>query len=214
MFASLCSQYLHTCAVIFSEQLSAGNPPGKLTDSSHDLAFGKHYRWSDFNVSIPALYCFTHGLELYLKAYLEGKKATDGHRLSVLFKDLVEVYGGRMHFLRIPRKYIEANSNALIDEVLRRGLNRGYRALPTIQNKKSCGATTKAKEIDLLYEILRYPHSTAKKKLGDFPLITSHFLKDSITHSGGMYEEQINEIVSDCNAMRLNLIKLRSDKLA
>lgn len=193
MFADLSAQYLHTCSAILAEQVASKNPTPRIPSSLKLLSYSDRlsddkYKWSDFNVTIPALFCFTHGLELYLKAHLDNlDEDTKGHCLSELFERLSNKAGPLKHFLRVPRKYITRTRNIeIIDELLRRGLNRGYRRLPT---KKSNGKI--AKEIDFLYEMLRYPSNTNGRQ----------FLKDSVVNQGNMYLEDINQLIYDCKYM-------------
>lgn len=196
MFASLSAQYLHTCSSILEEQVKCGNQAGAFDDTLADLLFKEEYRWSDFNVTIPALFCFTHGLELYIKAHLHAQNEdTEGHSLTELFDRLVSKTGSLKHFLRVPRKYVKnTHKIGLIDELLRRGLNRSYRELPkrTIKERP-------ATEIDFLHEVLRYPSTRNGRRL----------LKDSVVGQGDMYFEDLNQLIADCKSMKDSLIKLK-----
>lgn len=82
--------YIQLAQRVAENTLSTGNPIGVISDIEiSDEEFLSKTQWSDFNVILPLLFNFYHGIELLLKGFLivKKKEVKKTHRLSELLTE-------------------------------------------------------------------------------------------------------------------------------
>jgi len=90
-FLTLSFSYLSLVENVLNETINFGNEHLILSD--HELLLGEYEgrtKWSDFNIIVPTLYNFYHGLELLMKGLviLLGKEVDPKHNIGQLFSEI------------------------------------------------------------------------------------------------------------------------------
>jgi len=134
-------QYLHLSQSCSEECAKANNEFVVVTDEEISLdEYQEKTKWSDFNLAIPVLFNFYHGLETLLKGFLTigGLEWPKEHKLSAFFISFKEHYpdSGLIGHLN---KYLSINDSP---ELLKGFFDEG------------------ARSIDMYYQALKYPEST------------------------------------------------------
>jgi hypothetical protein len=148
-FLTLSQKYLHTAKSILEQMVATGNPwmPAIEIDNKEDMweEYFKITKWSDFEVIIPTLFLFFHGLELLTKGllFLANNNNINNfnldHKLSVLYNAVEKDYCNNSELVSTLKKYsyLINTTPAIIHDFIN-------------YNKE-------IKDIDGLYESLRYP---------------------------------------------------------
>lgn len=104
-FLSLAEKYLHTCKNILEQNIESENPY-HVSDPENVQALTK---WSDFNVFIPTLFLFYHGIELALKGLLLNinKQIQQDHDIVTIYRQVKEIFTERSKIIELLEKYIE-----------------------------------------------------------------------------------------------------------
>ncbi|MEX2411678.1 MAG: hypothetical protein WD607_09995 [Candidatus Paceibacterota bacterium] len=88
-------QYLHITELVSNETYLQGNQNHFLSEAPiTEKELSEETKWSDFNLVIPLLFNFYHGIEVLLKGFInlkEGSK-TGGHNLSYLLTKFKKCY--------------------------------------------------------------------------------------------------------------------------
>jgi len=139
-FLTLSIKYLYLTRNVLNENIKSGN---LHMMSMNEEITGEEYseatKWSDFNISVPILFNFYHGLELLLKGFLllrNNGVVKHSHHIEKLFEDFKEKYNEEQKIISILKKYFEID---LMPDFL----------ADCLKNNKI--------QIDNLYEFLRYP---------------------------------------------------------
>lgn len=150
-FQTLSNKYLLLVKNILDETIKQGNL-WILTDENEisQKDYDEKTKWSDFNIIIPMLFNFYHGVELLFKGFLAFKinlKST--HKITELFNQFKNNYDENSNISDILKKYIEISNNTM-PEILRL----------TLENNN--------KTVDNLYEFLRYPTTKDITKMNNY----------------------------------------------
>ena len=115
-FIGLGNQYLHLVEVVIVEMKTQGNPSFIITDYNAELTdeqswekFEEITKWSDFNLGVPLLFNFYHGIELVMKGLIAKNDVNlkpKTHLLSYLFGKLNTINGVTPDLKKIIEKYI------------------------------------------------------------------------------------------------------------
>jgi len=176
LFLTLGSKYLNLTHNALEETVNSGNVHMVVSDGnlSWDEYFQKT-KWSDFFIIEPVLFCFYHGLELTLKGLIllvDSKEVKPVHSISGLYKRLSTLKKVPEDIKKIIGKYVTENNDSMVSGFL-------------TENKK---------DIDGLYESLRYP---ADK---DFQSLNSYF----------KFHYQEEEALEECKEILLDIRTLQS----
>jgi hypothetical protein len=148
-FLTLSQKYLSLVRSVSDENTKQGNPHIIGTEiPSYD--YEEATKWSDFNIGIPTLFNFYHGLELMLKGLLilKGDYSFMGnHSLRGPFKEFKKIYSGHNLIISILEEYLTINS------------------MPDFL--ATCLKNNNV-EIDKLYEFLRYPTDIKANKIYNY----------------------------------------------
>lgn len=145
-FWQVGDNYLHLVQAVLDKNNEQGNALGVTKQGSipdeQELAEGT--LWSDFNVAIPLLFNFFHGLEVILKGFrlVKGLDGRRSHKLSDLLSDFKSQYSGE-DLIPLFEKYIVKEN------------------LPSIL-REFCA--TSEITIDEYYQALKYPESMKEKQ--------------------------------------------------
>ncbi|MEX2410014.1 MAG: hypothetical protein WD607_01360 [Candidatus Paceibacterota bacterium] len=88
-------QYLHITEIVSNETYLQGNQNHFVSDAPITKeGLSEETKWSDFNLVIPLLFNFYHGMEVILKGFINLKKGskTVGHNLSDLLINFKKYY--------------------------------------------------------------------------------------------------------------------------
>ena len=139
LFINLGSKYLNLAHNALEETIKSGNP--HIMTSDGNLSWDNYFqetKWSDFRIIEPTLFCLYHGFELTIKGLIllagDGKIKSI-HRISNLYKKLLTLDNVPEDIKNVVGKYVTTENNNLISVFL----------------------TENGKDIDSLYESLRYP---------------------------------------------------------
>lgn len=150
-FLTLSNKYLLLVRNILDENIKQGNLwmiTGENEISLQD--YDEKTKWSDFNIIIPTLFNFYHGIELLLKGFLILKiNLKFDHKITNLFGAFKDQYIESDNISDILKKYIDSQDSSM-PEILK----------SSIQNND--------KTIDDLYEFLRYPASKNIMKIHNY----------------------------------------------
>jgi len=142
-------------------------------------------KWSDFNIIVPILYNFYHGLELLMKGFLiliKDYNLKRTHDIKKLLNDFCTNYKKEIEIIELLNKYVDIN---LMPKILSKFLK---------ENKIN---------VDEFYVFLRYPFDKRNEK------------KFSYYQLHGNEEEGLNlfkEIVSDIDILIPKIVKLYREK--
>lgn len=144
-------QYLHLVQSVSNETHYQGNTHTVISENV--LSYNEYVeetKWSDFNLVIPLLFNFYHGLEVILKGFRYANGVTGGHshRLSNLLTDF-ETHNPGNDLIPLFEKYILQPN------------------LPTIL-ADFCSSS--GISIDDYYQALKYPESTRGVQYNHHPL--------------------------------------------
>jgi hypothetical protein len=111
-FWNLAIQYLHLSESVASEIASSGNHWLVVKDTTDDIT-DEDTKWTDYNLGVPVIFNFYHGIELLLKGFwvCDGETKLD-HNLSKLLMHVDEEQNGQ-RFLEVLKGYIDG-SNPLL----------------------------------------------------------------------------------------------------
>ena len=150
LFLQLGLDYLKIASNILGENLKAGNKHVVISDYEIiEESYGIETQWSDFNIIVPTLFNFYHGLELVLKGLLSiitKDKTNYTHDITLLFNEI--------------------NSDSVtvkLYETLKRHLKE-----PGINEILSGFLKTNGLSISQLYEALRYPEGRNLQKVYEY----------------------------------------------
>jgi len=87
-------QYLHIVDVVAQKLIENENVHVVISNKEiTEEEYNDKTRWSDFNLILPLLFNFYHGIEVILKGFLAAKgKPVKGHNLKELLKDFSGLY--------------------------------------------------------------------------------------------------------------------------
>ena len=111
-FLSLSEDYLHTSKMVFTELKESGNKWIIIADTEiTNEMLGEKTKWSDFNVLIPGLLLFYHGLELIIKGLLLLKNVkVEGHGIENLYVALCKEFCNETKLKSIVKRYAYINN--------------------------------------------------------------------------------------------------------
>lgn len=144
-------QYLHLVQAVSNETHDQGNRHIVVTDDiNNHNEYSEQTKWSDFNLVIPLLFNFYHGLEVILKGFrhANGVAGSHSHSLSNLLTDFKANNPGN-DLIPLFEKYILQPN------------------LPTILSEF---CTESGITIDDYYQALKYPQSTRGDQYHHHPL--------------------------------------------
>jgi len=185
-FLILSHNYLSLVRNALEEAIKQGNV--FVVIKKHEISekeLTEETKWNDFNIIVPILYNFYHGLELLIKGFLilindYNLKIT--HDIRKLLNDFCNNYNKEIEIIRLLNKYIDIN---LMPEILSKFLK---------ENKIN---------VNEFYIFLRYPLDVRNKK---------KFIYYQLHENE---EEGLNlfkEIVSDIDILIPKIVKLYREK--
>jgi len=137
-FYRIGHQFLNSAKLLLEELIKSDNKNVIISDVEiTERDFEQATKYSDFNIMIPILFNYYHGLELIIKGALEqkGKLSKDRHNIDILVEKLKEEYKDDSNFTKCVTEKID-NSIIIISKF-------------ESDNKKINGFS--------IYEALRYP---------------------------------------------------------
>lgn len=183
-FLHLSEDYLHTSKIIFTELKSSGNKHVVLSKDGNSIeTLEEETKWSDYNVLIPGLFLFYHGLELILKGLLSLKGNNhEGHGIENLYMEFSKTFDGENKMLKVIKKYayINKNSSELIKKLVAKN--------PNINSTEK------------LYHAFRYP---TNKGMSD-----NHYDYYPILYKGEDFFDTIDEFISDNDSIMTEAVRL------
>jgi len=185
-FLILSHNYLSLVRNALEEAIKQGNV--FVVIKKHEISekeLTEETKWNDFNIIVPILYNFYHGVELLIKGFLilindYNLKIT--HDIRTLLNDFCNNYNKEIEIIRLLNKYFDIS---LMPEILSKFLK---------ENKIN---------VNEFYIFLRYPFDVRNKK--KFIYYQLH----------GNEEEGLNlfkEIVSDIDILIPKIVKLYREK--
>jgi len=113
-FLSLSENYLLLVRNVLKETIKQGNIWVVLGDKKNtEKIYINKTKWSDFNIIIPILFNFYHGLELLMKGLLsliDNYELKNSHDIKEILEDFRYNYIKNMEIINILNKYIDSNS--------------------------------------------------------------------------------------------------------
>ena len=113
-FLSLSENYLLLVKNVLKETIKQGNTQVVLGDKEiTEKIYINKTKWSDFNIIIPVLFNFYHGLELLMKGLLsliDNYELKNSHDIKEILEDFRSNYIKNMEIINILNKYIDSNS--------------------------------------------------------------------------------------------------------
>lgn len=113
-FLSLSENYLLLVKNVLKETIKQGNTWVVLGDKEiTEKIYINKTKWSDFNIIIPILFNFYHGLELLMKGLLsliDNYELKNSHDIKEILEDFRSNYIKNMEIINILNKYIDSNS--------------------------------------------------------------------------------------------------------
>ncbi len=183
-FLLLSEDYLHTARMIFTELKSSGNKCVVVSDREiTPEILEEETKWSDYNVLIPGLFLFYHGLELILKGLLSLKgHKVEGHGIEKLYMEFSKAFNGEKEILSIIKKYayINKDSSELIKKL--------------VAENPDINSTQK------LYQAFRYPSSI---EMGD-----NHYDYYPILYKGEDILDTIDEFIKDNENIMIEAVRI------
>lgn len=171
-FLTLAEKYLRLIKNVLEESIRQQNKHVVVMDSDiTEEVYEEETKWSDFNVLIPVLFNFYHGIELLLKGLLSFTDNYDlqaHHDAQELLKDFKEHFAGEKELIRILEMYLSHN---FVPELLATCL--------TDNNMK----------IKDFYIFLRYPSDCSFQKIFDYLN-----LKYNSTNAIPFFKNMVNDI--------------------
>lgn len=191
-FLTLGIKYLHTAENILEELVASGNQHVVFGDYGTSENYSEITKWSDFNVLIPTLFIFYHGVELVLKGLLLIAKASSeekieaNHNLEKLLSDIIEKYSEQDELIKILKKYIHCNSKDTPELIA-----------------KLIETNDELKNIEDLYHALRYP--------------SNKVLENAFNYSESKYKEKeglkfAKDLIQDINRIRRITVSIYRNK--
>ena len=185
-FLKLSHNYLSLVRNALEEAIKQGNV--FVVIKNHKISekeLTEETKWSDFNIIVPILYNFYHGLELLMKGSLiliKDYNFKKTHDIKKLLNDFCTNYKKDIEIIKILNKYADIN---LMPKILSKFLK---------ENKIN---------VNEFYIFLRYPLDVRNKK------------RFSYYRLHGNEEEGLNlfkEIVSDIDILIPKIVKLYREK--
>lgn len=169
-FLTLGFKYLNLVSNALEESVKYKNSHIIVSDeklSSDD--YYKKTKWSDFSIIEPVLFCFYHGLELIIKGLLvlTGNTIDSTHKIVSFYKNLAKIKKIPKDVLEVIERYIVTIGNTSLSNFL----------------------TENNKDVDGLYELLRYP--TDKKFINFNNYIELHYRGGEVIKT---YEDILKDI--------------------
>jgi len=185
-FLKLSHNYLSLVRNALEVAIEKGNVFVVIKD--HEISekeLTEETKWSDFNIIVPILYNFYHGLELLMKGFLilmKDYNLKKTHDIKKLLNDFCINYKKEIEIIKLLNKYADMN---LMPKILSKFLK---------ENKIN---------VDEFYVFLRYPFDKRNEK------------KFSYYQLYGNDEKGLNlfkEIVSDIDILIPKIVKLYREK--
>ena len=150
LFLTLGSKYLNLVHNVLGKTIESGNTHMVVSDGNFSWEdYYQKTKWSDFFIIEPVLFCLYHGFELTIKGLilLVSDEAVESiHSISKLYSNLMALEKVPNDIKDIIGKYVDPNSGHLVSNFL-------------IEN---------GKDIDGLYESLRYPADKKFQNLNSY----------------------------------------------
>lgn len=186
-FLTLAQKYLHTAKSILEQMVENGNPwmPNLEIENEDELwnEYFKVTKWSDFEIIIPTLFLFFHGLELLNKGllFLADENMKLNHNIKELFDAVEKKYSSNSELINTLRKYCDLSS-----------------ATPSIIRNFTTN-NTEITDIQSLYQSLRYP--SGKQLQTAYKYITMKYKeKEAIPFA--------QELIDDINTLLTQAVKI------
>jgi hypothetical protein len=168
--------YLRFVRAALTESIKHENSWVRISSSPiSEEEYDEQTKWSDFNIIIPLLFNFYHGLELLLKGFVLLKQAEDrrlDHDIEMLLTTFRSSYPDQSELGSILAKYIERSTSP---DLLREFFD-----------ENRCSANR-------FYEVLRYPFD---KKLAS--RFAHHCLKHRQRASLPFFKSMVADIDAIC----------------
>jgi hypothetical protein len=181
-FWTMAFYYLALVQAAASETIKQGNQWVVWSDGLLDEEeYENQTKWSDFNIIVPLLFNFYHGLELLLKGFVVLKAKAPlklNHDIEALLTEFTQKYPDQHCLIHIFKKYIGK-------DVLAELLKQFFAENNCSTNK--------------LYEVLRYP--------ADIKLIRT-FIHTCLKYQGEASIPFFEELQSDIDCIRRCSVKL------
>lgn len=174
-------QYLHLVQTVANKMIQQGNKHIILSDEEISLEqYAYQTKWSDFNLIVPLLFNFYHGVEVLLKGFLVAKE-TLGKKSNHNLTDLLTKFG-------------ESFPNHNLNILFARYVDKGQLPEPL-----ASFCLDSSISIDDYYQALKYPDSNCGKK---------NFKHISLKYRSDKGLEFLNGLVSDIGQIRLDAVTL------
>ena len=178
-FYKLGHQFLNSSKVLLEKLVENDNR--QVVISNFEITeeyYNEQTKYSDFNIIIPILFNYYHGLELIIKAALEqvGKLKKDRHNMEDLIKRLKEEYKEDENFI-----------NCIIEKI-----DKPIQIVNKFQtdNNRINGFS--------VYEALRYPDNKSADKLIKY---------ESLLYNGDIIIDDCREIIQNIENIKIVTVR-------
>lgn len=178
-FYKLGHQFLNSSKVLLEKLVENDNR--QVVISNFDITeeyYNEQTKYSDFNIIIPILFNYYHGLELIIKAALEqvGKLEKDGHNIESLINKLKKAYKEDEYFI-----------NCIIEKI--------DKPIQIVNKFK-----TDNNKIDAfsIYEALRYPDNKSTDGLINY---------ESLLYNGNIIIDDCREIIQNIENIKIATVR-------
>lgn len=178
-FYRLGHQFLNSSKVLLEKLVE--NEDRQVVISNFEITeeyYNEQTKYSDFNIIIPILFNYYHGLELIIKAALEqiGKLEKDRHNIENLIKKLKEEY-----------KEDESFINYVVEKI-----DKPIQIVTKFQtdNNQINGFS--------VYEALRYPDNKSENKLINY---------ESLLHNGDTIVDDCRGIIQNIENIKIATVR-------
>lgn len=173
-------KYLCLVENVLYENIKSGNRWTLCGENEiADREYEEKTKWSDFNISIPILFNFYHGLELSLKGLLLLKKEyklSPDHKIESLYEEFKNNYNKQEDLTRFFDKYLLIKKMPLF--------------ISNVLQENNLGVSG-------LYEFFRYPFDKKFKN-------TRNYQKIKYTEDEGL--DFFTELMDDISDFRKNMV--------
>lgn len=178
-FYRLGHQFLNSSKVLLEKLVE--NEDRQVVISNFEITeeyYNEQTKYSDFNIIIPILFNYYHGLELIIKAALEqiGKLEKDRHNIENLIKKLKEEYKEDERFI-----------NYVVEKI-----DKPIQIVTKFQtdNNQINGFS--------VYEALRYPDNKSENKLINY---------ESLLHNGDTIVDDCRGIIQNIENIKIATVR-------
>jgi len=148
-------QYFHLVKNCIDETIKVENNWVIVTDNEHNIDWEQYdidTKWSDFNIVIPIIFDYYHGIEVVMKGFLLANNpciSNTKHKLSGLLSEFIKLY-----------------PNNLLGNIFQRYIEKSK--MPELLNDFCSSSQI---DIDEYYQALKYPNSTYNRIYDHYSLM-------------------------------------------